>query len=87
MTEACPPAEDLGALVDGEVSGSRRERLLAHLNACEECFETFTVAVEFLEANPEFARARPRRRSYALLPIAAAVAAIAAALLIRGCQG
>lgn len=87
MTEPCPPAEDLGALVDGEVAGSRRERLLAHLNACEECFETFTVAVEFLEANPEFARARPAKRPYAVLSIAAAAASLAAALLIRGCQG
>jgi hypothetical protein len=86
MTEPCPPAEDLGALVDGEVSGASRERLMAHLNACEECFQTFTVAVEFLEAHPEFARARPRKRILALIGVAAA-AALAAALLLRGCPG
>jgi hypothetical protein len=87
MTDPCPPAEDLGALVDGEVEGARRERLMAHLNACEECFETFTVAVEFLEANPQFARARPRKRPQAFVPIAAAVAFLAAALLLRSCWG
>jgi hypothetical protein len=87
MTDPCPAAEDLGALIDGELTGANRERVLTHLNACEECFETFTVAVEFLEANPQFARARPRKRPpFAVLGIAAA-AALAAALFVRGCLG
>jgi len=51
----CPPAEELAALLEGRIEEDARQRLLAHLNACEPCFQVFTAAVEFRARFPEYA--------------------------------
>jgi hypothetical protein len=52
----CPPAEELAALLEGRLRGKARTRLLAHLNACEPCFQVFTAAVEFRAKFPEYSQ-------------------------------
>jgi len=52
----CPPAEELAALLEGRSEPGDRERLLAHLNACEPCLQVFTAAVEFRARFPEYSQ-------------------------------
>jgi hypothetical protein len=52
----CPPAEELAALLEGRLEPASRERLLAHLNACEPCLQVFTAAVEFRAKFPEYSQ-------------------------------
>lgn len=56
MPLECPPAEELAALLEGRLEPGARERLLAHLNACESCFQVFTAAVEFQAKFPEYSQ-------------------------------
>lgn len=56
MLTECPPAEELAALLEGRIDPEIRKRVLAHLNACEPCFQVFTAAVEFRARFPEYAK-------------------------------
>jgi hypothetical protein len=56
MPSECPPAEELAALLEGRSEPGARKRVLAHLNACEPCFQVFTAAVEFRANFPEYAQ-------------------------------
>jgi hypothetical protein len=56
MELQCPPAEELAALLEGRMDPGGRERLLAHLNACESCLQVFTAAVEFRAKFPEYSQ-------------------------------
>ena len=56
MPLECPPAEELAALLEGRIESGVREGLLAHLNACEPCFQVFTAAVEFRAKFPEYSQ-------------------------------
>lgn len=54
VASECPPAEELAALLEGGIEPEARKRLLAHLNACEPCYQVFTAAVEFRAQFPEY---------------------------------
>lgn len=81
--QGCPENEELAALIDGKLEGSRRDQLMAHLNDCEDCYSIFSDSVHFLQAN-ESARepqkivkfpAESRWRRY-LMPAAGLAAAV-----------
>ncbi|MDX1502006.1 MAG: zf-HC2 domain-containing protein [Thermoanaerobaculia bacterium] len=38
---SCPDLESLAALLDGRLHGAERERVVAHLDSCEACYEVF----------------------------------------------
>ncbi len=48
----CPGIEEIGALIDGRVSGSKKADLLRHLDECPDCYEIFTATVAFQAENP-----------------------------------
>lgn len=43
----CPEPEVLAAFLDGRLSGKERRRVVAHLDACGDCYELFSEAVRF----------------------------------------
>lgn len=45
----CPGSEQLAALIEGSVTAAERERLLSHLDSCEDCFEVFGEAARFVQ--------------------------------------
>ena len=76
---SCPPAEDLAAFIDGNVGGTERDRLVAHLNACEDCYFIFAGTARFrADTVPRGAR-RP-----AVAPVLLRLAAAAVVLLGLG---
>ncbi|MEE8585092.1 MAG: tetratricopeptide repeat protein [Acidobacteriota bacterium] len=80
---SCLDLKELAAFTDGRLQGSRRERVIAHLNRCQACYEIFSDTAHFLqqdegeEAEPA---ASPSRRQLRWIGWAAAV--LLAALLI-----
>ena len=40
--EQCPPIEDIAALVDGKLEGKEKEKIVAHITACQDCYEIFS---------------------------------------------
>jgi len=57
----CPSEAELAAFIEGEMEGERREEMLAHLDACPECYDTWLTAGSFVQAEDE--RQRPERIS------------------------
>lgn len=49
MKTFCPSPEDLAAFVDGAVTAEERARMVAHLDACEVCFDTVAAAAAVVE--------------------------------------
>lgn len=87
----CPPAEQLAAFIDGRLSVPARKAIMAHLNACEQCYrEWLEAALALDERQPKEAPRRTwwqqlqeiwRSRPWAL-PLAAALAMSLAVLAI-----
>ncbi|MCI0408894.1 MAG: zf-HC2 domain-containing protein [Acidobacteria bacterium] len=65
----CPDANDLGAFLDGRLTGGRQEALERHLVGCDSCLEALLEARDLL-ANPPQPKWRPLAAS---LAVAAAV--------------
>ena len=38
----CPSIEDIAALVDGKLDGEEKEKIVAHITACQDCYEIFS---------------------------------------------
>ena len=74
--DLCPGSEGLAELVEGRLQGARREELLAHVAACEDCYTVYAETLRFLETAPPTARAATAdiwsRALRVLLPLAAA---------------
>jgi hypothetical protein len=47
-----PPAEELAAFGEGRLGPADRERVLAHLDACSDCYEEWLAVVNILDARP-----------------------------------
>jgi len=45
----CPPLEELAAFIDGKVAGADRDRMVSHLNECEDCYFIFIETARFSE--------------------------------------
>ncbi len=66
LAETCPPLEDIAAFLDRKLFGEERDRFVAHLVGCEECYPVFADAARFqleesgeLEEPLESAEAKP----------------------------
>lgn len=82
-----PSPENLAAFVDGRLSGEERRGVVAHLDACPDCYEVFAETVRFQgEEQPRGQVLRPPRlaakRWLGWAAAAAAVVAVAIALPI-----
>ncbi len=92
---SCPQAEQLSAFIDGRLSGSQRQAILAHLNSCEPCYqEWLSAALAAAELKPEPTPSRWQKgwqkfiescRAPWTLPLAAALTAslVIAAIVIQ----
>ena len=38
----CPSIEDIAALVDGKLEGKEKEKIVAHITECQDCYEIFS---------------------------------------------
>lgn len=45
-TDQCPFPEDIAALVDGRITGQKRDEIMKHISSCDACCETFILAAE-----------------------------------------
>jgi len=45
-TGQCPAPEDIAALVDGRITGQKRDEIMKHISSCDTCCETFILAAE-----------------------------------------
>jgi len=45
-TDQCPSPEDIAALVDGRITGPKRDEIMKHISSCDTCCETFILAAE-----------------------------------------
>jgi hypothetical protein len=84
---ACSPLEEIAAFAEGQLRGAQRERMIAHLAACDDCREVFAGIVEVsadvregeadvLVAGDAFSPAKRRFRWVAGAAAAAAVIAV-----------
>ncbi len=80
--DPCPTAEQLSAFIEGQLSSPQRKAILAHLNACEQCYREWLDAALALSELPQ---ATPRqswwhklsqawRRRPWMMPLTAALA-------------
>lgn len=80
-----PRPEMLAAFVDGRLSGKEREAMIAHLDACPDCYEVFAETVRFLQDEEPRGEVVPIGREGGrprfLRPLYWTAAAIAAVLL------
>ena len=44
--DQCPSPEDIAALVDGRITGQRKDGIMKHISSCDACCETFILAAE-----------------------------------------
>jgi hypothetical protein len=82
LAETCPPLEDIAAFLDHKMAGEERDRFMAHLVDCEECYPVFADSARFMleeegfleeppapaEAAPPVAPVVPLRRKGAGAP-------------------
>jgi hypothetical protein len=47
IAETCPPLEDIAAFLERKLFGEERDRFVAHLVGCEECYPVFADAARF----------------------------------------
>jgi hypothetical protein len=45
-TDQCPSPENIAALVDGKITGQKRDEIMKHISSCDACCETFILAAE-----------------------------------------
>jgi len=45
-TNQCPSPESIAALVDGRITGQKRDEIMKHISSCDACCETFILAAE-----------------------------------------
>ncbi|MGD2086106.1 MAG: hypothetical protein PVH61_07985 [Candidatus Aminicenantes bacterium] len=45
-TDQCPSPEDIAALVDGRITGQKKDEIMKHISGCDACCETFILAAE-----------------------------------------
>ncbi len=48
LAETCPPLEDIAAFLDHKMAGEERDRFMAHLAGCEECYPVFADSARFM---------------------------------------
>jgi hypothetical protein len=61
-TDQCPSPEDIAALVDGRITGQKRDEIMKHISSCDACCETFILAAE-LRKEAIAPRQAPKERS------------------------
>jgi hypothetical protein len=61
-TDQCPSPEDIAALVDGRITGQKRDEIMKHISSCDTCCETFILATE-LYKEAIAPRQAPKERS------------------------
>lgn len=49
----CPSDEDLAAFIDGRLAPKAKKEILTHLDACERCFDTVSLAMEVVSDAPQ----------------------------------
>ena len=47
IAETCPPLEDIAAFLERKLLGEERDRFVAHLVGCEECYPVFADSARF----------------------------------------
>jgi predicted anti-sigma-YlaC factor YlaD len=47
--EPCPNALEMTDFLEGRLEGEERDRMVRHLNRCQECFEYYVAAAELLD--------------------------------------
>lgn len=45
-TDLCLSPEDIAALVEGRITGQKKDEMMKHISSCDACCETFILAVE-----------------------------------------
>jgi DNA-directed RNA polymerase specialized sigma24 family protein len=53
VTKICVTPTDLAAFLEGSLTGEERDRLVQHLNHCQDCFERYIGAARLLDAIEE----------------------------------
>lgn len=56
----CPPDEELTAFVNGKLKGNERQRMLAHMNDCPECYYHWLEVSVALNGTKSWSEARSR---------------------------
>jgi hypothetical protein len=84
MNESTHPSPELlASFVDGRLAGEERRAMVAHLDACPDCYEVFAETVRFLgEEEPRGHVLRPPRLAAKRWPRWAAAAAAVVAVAI-----
>jgi hypothetical protein len=86
----CPTEEQLSAFIDGRLSLPQRKAILAHLNACEQCYREWLEAALILSELPQ---ATPKQSWWHklsqawrgrpwIMPLAAALACLAVVVIV-----
>lgn len=78
----CPDAEILAAFAEGRLSGARRDSLITHLDACEECMTEVALAIRAHAREGNVSRFR--RSGWRIAAAAAAFAVVLAGGLLAG---
>lgn len=61
LEDQCPPAEQFSAFIDGRLFPPEQRRIIAHLNACERCYqEWLEAALVLFEMQPKAASSQKR---------------------------
>lgn len=69
----CPSDLELAALIDGRVDDHQQAALWEHLDACDDCYQTWLLATEDIDPEHSFPRAtHPKSRLYIFSGMAAA---------------
>ena len=61
-----PSDLEIAKLIDGTVNPAEKEKILSHIDGCEECFEVYGEVLKFMESERD-------RKKKVWLPLAAAV--------------
>jgi hypothetical protein len=86
-SDRCLSTEEIAILVEGNIIGSERDRMMKHLSACNECYETYLLASELYEDETPVSIhdsiAEPKRNRFLRpLAMAASVMIVAFALYL-----
>ena len=73
LAETCPPLEDIAAFLDHKLIGEERDRFMAHLVGCEECYPVFADSARFLLEEKEEGSEEPQKPAEAAPPVAPVV--------------
>lgn len=67
----CPSIEDIAALIDGKLEGSEKDKIMAHITDCPDCFEIFSQTSRSILSLSESKKQKVTRITIPALALAA----------------